>query len=100
MGIGGSILLIVVGAILAFALDNQDLGPINLDIVGWILMLAGLFGLILTLYFWNSRRTRVVQAPPPVQVQQPPYAAGGGVPPAPGERVVHEQRYSERRDNY
>jgi hypothetical protein len=101
MGIGGSILLIVVGAILAFALDDHDLGPINLDVVGWILMLAGLVGLILTLYFWNSRRTRVVQAPPPPpQVQQPPYAAGPGMPPAPGERVVHEQRYTERRDNY
>jgi hypothetical protein len=100
MGIGGSILLIVIGAILAFALDNHDLGPINLDVVGWILMAAGLVGLILTLYFWNSRRTRVVQAPPPAAHVDPPYAAGGAVPPAPGERIVHEQRYTERRDGY
>jgi hypothetical protein len=92
MGIGGSILLIVVGAILAFGINNQDLGPFNLDTIGWILMLAGLFGLVLTLWVWNSRRTRVVQAPPP----PPP-----SYPVDPGEqRVVQERRYTERRDNY
>ena len=92
MGIGGSILLIVVGAILAFGLDNHNLGPFNLDTIGWILMIAGLFGLVLTLWVWNSRRTRVVQAPPP---PPPPY------PVDPGEqRVVQERRYTERRDNY
>ena len=91
MGIGGSILLIVVGAILTFGLKNQDLGPFNLDTIGWILMIAGLFGLVLTLWVWNSRRTRVVQAPPP-----PP-----SYPVDPGEqRVVQERRYTERRDNY
>jgi Domain of unknown function (DUF6458) len=92
MGIGGSILLIVVGAILSFGLDNKDLGPFNLDTIGWILMIAGLFGLVLTLWVWNSRRTRVVQAPPP----PPP-----SYPVDPGEqRVVQERRYTERRDNY
>jgi hypothetical protein len=89
MGIGGSILLIVVGAILTFGLKNQDLGPLNLDTIGWILMIAGLFGLVLTMWVWNSRRTRVVQAPPPPQY-----------PVDPGERVVQERRYTERRDNF
>jgi hypothetical protein len=93
MGIGGSILLIVVGAILTFGLNNQDLGPLNLDTIGWILMIAGLFALVLTLWVWNSRRTRVVTTqqqivPPPPQ--QP------GVPPAPGEVV--EERYQQRRN--
>jgi Domain of unknown function (DUF6458) len=92
MGIGGSILLLVVGAILSFGLKNQDLGPLNLDTIGWILMAAGLFGLVLTMWVWNSRRTRVVQAPPP-----PPPAQ---YPVDPGERVVQERRYTERRDNY
>jgi hypothetical protein len=92
MGIGGSILLIVVGAILTFGLKNQDLGPLNLDTIGWILMAAGLFGLVLTMWVWNSRRTRVVQAPP--QQYPPQY------PVDPGERVVQERRYTERRDNY
>jgi hypothetical protein len=87
MGIGGSILLIVVGAILSFGLKNQDLGPLNLDTIGWILMAAGLFGLVLTMWVWNSRRTRVVQAPPPQY------------PPQPGERVVQERRYTEPGDS-
>ena len=93
MGIGGSILLIVVGAILTFGLDNQHLGPFNLDTIGWIFMLAGLVGLVLTLWFWNSRRvrtTRVVQAPPPVRPVD--YVA-----PPPGEPPVIEERYTERR---
>ena len=87
MGIGGSILLIVVGAILSFGLNNHDLGPFNLDMIGWILMIAGLLGLVLTLWVWNSRRTRVVTTQQ--QVVPPP-------PPAPGEVV--EERYQQRRN--
>ncbi|GAB3867310.1 DUF6458 family protein [Dactylosporangium cerinum] len=64
MGIGGSILLIVVGAILTFGLDDTDLGPFNLDTIGWIFQIAGLFGLVLTLYFWNTRRRTVVRQVP------------------------------------
>jgi hypothetical protein len=55
MGIGVGIFLIVVGAILTFALDATVAG-INLHVVGWILMLAGVAGLILFFYFWNRRR--------------------------------------------
>jgi hypothetical protein len=62
MGIGGSIFLIALGAILAFAVE-ADLGWLNLAVVGWVLMLAGVAGLLVTLYFWNSRR-RTVVAPP------------------------------------
>jgi len=62
VGIGGSIFLIAVGAILAFAV-NVSLGWLDLNVVGWVMMLAGAFGLILTLWFWNSRRRTVVAAP-------------------------------------
>ena len=63
MGIGGSIFLMALGAILAFAV-NADLGVLDLNVVGWVLMLAGLVGLILTTWFWRSRRrTTVVQRP-------------------------------------
>jgi len=55
MGIGVGIFLIVVGAIMTFALDAK-LAGINLDVVGWILMLAGAAGLVLFFYFWNRRR--------------------------------------------
>jgi hypothetical protein len=46
MTIGASILLIVVGAILKFA-TNWHLAHVDLDIVGLILMIAGVAGLIL-----------------------------------------------------
>ncbi|MET8041944.1 DUF6458 family protein [Micromonospora sp. NPDC005215] len=62
MGIGGSIFLIALGAILAFAVE-ADLGWLDLSVVGWVLMLAGVAGLITTVYFWNSRRRPVVAAP-------------------------------------
>ncbi|WP_203998920.1 DUF6458 family protein [Micromonospora lutea] len=60
MGIGGSIFLIALGAIFAFAVE-ANLGWLNLSVVGWVLMLAGVAGLIVTLYFWNSRRRTVVE---------------------------------------
>jgi hypothetical protein len=56
MGIGVGILLIVVGAILTFAVDAKVAG-LNLDVVGWILMLAGMAWLILFVHFWYRRRT-------------------------------------------
>jgi len=58
MGIGGSVALIAIGAILTFALDVR-VGWLDLDVVGWILMVAGAVGLILTMTVWN-RRTRPV----------------------------------------
>ncbi|MFE9427422.1 DUF6458 family protein [Kitasatospora sp. NPDC006697] len=45
MGIGGCIGLFALGAILAFA-TNWHLSGINMHLVGWILMAAGLLGLI------------------------------------------------------
>jgi hypothetical protein len=46
MGIGVGVLLIVVGAILTFAVDAAVAG-LDLDVVGWILMLAGVGWLVL-----------------------------------------------------
>jgi hypothetical protein len=56
MGIGVGIFLIVIGAVLTFAVDAKVAG-LNLDAIGWILMLAGTAGLIFFLYFWHRRRT-------------------------------------------
>lgn len=55
MGIGFSIFLIALGAIIAFGVDVQP-GWLDLAVVGWVLMLAGISGIFLTLYFWNRRR--------------------------------------------
>jgi hypothetical protein len=67
MGIGGSIFLIALGAILAFAVEAEISG-LDISVVGYVLMLAGLAGLILTVWFWQSRRNAVVA---PTTVQQP-----------------------------
>lgn len=55
MGIGASIFLIVVGAILTFALDIS-VGGVDLDVVGWILMIGGVIGLVFTTLIWAPRR--------------------------------------------
>jgi Na+/proline symporter len=59
MGIGASIFLLALGAILAFAV-NADISGLDISVIGWILMAAGLAGLVITLWFWNSRRRTVV----------------------------------------
>ena len=51
-GLGASIFLIAVGAILAFAVTAEFSG-IDIQIVGWILMGAGALGLLLSLIFWG-----------------------------------------------
>lgn len=56
MGIGGGILLIVAGAIMTFAL-NLTVQGIDLHVVGWILMVAGVAGLALFFAFWSRRRS-------------------------------------------
>ena len=76
MGIGTSIFLFAIGAILAFAVNVTTTG-FNLNTIGVILMIVGAVGILLSLAFWSSwggfnsrstvvqgggaRRTRVVE---------------------------------------
>ena len=54
MGIPVSLVLIAVGAILAFAVNQSDPNPpVDVDVVGWVLMLVGLAGLLLSLFLWE-----------------------------------------------
>ncbi len=73
MGIGTSIFLIALGAILVWAV-NVSVSGIELQTVGWILLIVGVVGAILSLVFWSSwggfggaRRETVYrdEAPPP-----------------------------------
>ena len=48
MGFGGPIGLIVVGLILALAFNQQQVGPLEVTTLGWILVLAGVLWLVLT----------------------------------------------------
>lgn len=81
MGIGGSIFLIAIGAIIAFGV-NANVGWLDLSIVGWVLMLAGFAGLLFTLWFWQSRRRQVMH---PVPVEPDPGVTA--------RRGVVEERY-------
>jgi len=54
MGLPVSLILIAVGAILAFAVKQSDPNPpVDIDVVGWILMLVGLVGGLLSLMLWD-----------------------------------------------
>ena len=65
MRIGTSIFLLALGAVLAFAV-NYELSGISIDLVGYILMAAGVVGLIWALLVSQRNRsteTRTVRDP-------------------------------------
>jgi hypothetical protein len=71
VGIGVSIFLIALGAILAFAVSAEVQG-LDVQTVGWILLAVGVVGLVLSMIFWSSwggpgywgrRRTYVEDGP-------------------------------------
>jgi len=66
MGIGTSLFLIAVGAILTFAVDANVSG-IEISTVGVILMVVGVIGLLISLFFlgeWRRRNRTVVEDRP------------------------------------
>ncbi|MFJ4687742.1 DUF6458 family protein [Streptomyces sp. NPDC091377] len=70
MGLGGCIILIAVGAILAFATD-WEMDGVNLDLVGVIFMAVGLIGL--AIFSSIARRRRVVVPPTTTVVDDDPH---------------------------
>ena len=74
MSIGASIFLLVIGAILTFAVNVTTEG-FNINTVGVILMVAGVVGLLLSLLFWSS-----FSLPPPLDRRLPRGARGRGAP--------------------
>jgi tetrahydromethanopterin S-methyltransferase subunit E len=56
MGIGVSLVLIGIGAILRFAVYRQDLGGFSVGTIGVILMIVGAVGLIIALILLTMRR--------------------------------------------
>jgi hypothetical protein len=55
MGIGTSLFLIAVGAILYFAV-NADISGLEISTIGIILMVIGVVGLLISLFFLSSAR--------------------------------------------
>jgi Domain of unknown function (DUF6458) len=76
MGLGVGFLLAAVGAVLAFAV-NATVSGVNIHAVGWILLIVGIIGIVLSMIFWSSwagpgyfsgtrrRTTYVDEGPPP-----------------------------------
>ena len=75
MGLGVGIFLAAIGAILAFAVSATTSG-VNVHAVGWILLIVGIVGIVLSMIFWSSwagpgyftgsrRRTTTIDEGPP-----------------------------------
>jgi membrane-bound ClpP family serine protease len=58
MSLGAGILLFVVGAILAFAVQ-VDVPGIDLNLVGYILMIAGVVGVIIGIVLMTRKRQSI-----------------------------------------
>ena len=82
MSIGVGIFLIVLGAILAFAVEATNPG-INVNALGIILLLIGLIAVLYSLLFWSNvspwggrravaRRRRVIEERPGQVVEERP----------------------------
>ena len=61
MGIGSGIFLFVVGAILAFALQIDTGGVIDLQLVGYILMGAGIVIALISLFLMLRKRQSLTE---------------------------------------
>jgi hypothetical protein len=53
MGLGVSLILVAAGAILVWAVDATVSG-VELTTIGWILLIVGAVGALLSLVFWSS----------------------------------------------
>lgn len=62
MGIGTSIFLIALGAILYFAV-NADVSGLEISTVGLILMICGALGLVISLFLMSRTRAAPVEQP-------------------------------------
>lgn len=72
MGLGTSLFLIAVGAILKFAITTTAHG-VNINTIGVILMIVGAVGLVISLFYmtmWADRRRTVAAGERPV-VREP-----------------------------
>ena len=62
MGFGGPIGLIVVGLVLSLAFNEREVGPLQVQTLGWILVLAGAIWLALTMVQQNTKRRHTTTA--------------------------------------
>ena len=92
MGLAVGFIVTTVGFILALAVHPESPGSVNVNTVGWILVVFGLFALIVDLVLWSSwgpgyarRRTYVEDGPG--YGADPAYRRSG----YPRRRVIEEE---------
>ena len=95
MGVGTSIVVFAIGAILKFA-TNVHSSSFNIQTIGVILMIVGAVGFVVSLFFWGSwggfggyRRSRTVYQDPGY-VDDPRLGGPAGTV-RPGERYVERE---------
>jgi hypothetical protein len=92
MGIGVSLLLIAVGAVLTWAVTATTSG-LDVNAVGVLLMVVGFVGLVISMVFWSTWlgpgyfRTYVADGPTPQRRRRP---ARGSYERAEAEETVEE----------
>ena len=73
MGIGVSLILIAVGAVLAWAIHTTNSHGFDINTIGYIVLAVGVAGLLISMMFWSTwagpgyftRRRRYVDEGPP-----------------------------------
>ena len=74
MGLGVSLILVAVGAILTWAVSAEVSG-VDIQVIGVILLIVGIVGFLISMVFWSSwggiggprRRATYVEDGPPVE---------------------------------
>ena len=60
MGIGTSLVIMAIGALMTFAVEVDNAEGFNINTAGVILMILGAIGLLASLAIWGPRRRRTV----------------------------------------
>jgi hypothetical protein len=96
MGTGACVTLLAIGAVLTFATEFH-LAGVDVNAIGVILMVAGAFGLVVTLQVFRPRRPREPamthwngQGSDGGHHHYPPPAAPGAYPPPPAPGARYE----------
>ncbi len=53
MGLPVSLILVAIGAVLAFAVHQHPGAAVDVHVVGWVLLAVGFVGLLLSLFWWD-----------------------------------------------
>ena len=71
MGIGTSLFLVAIGAILYFAV-NADISGLEISTIGLILMVVGVIGLLISLFLLSGSRRAATTERTVVRDREPP----------------------------